>query len=299
VVGVEVAGLDLIVEDIGRPLEEQGGVVLEVNAHPCISLHFTPFCDRPRPICEAILDLLFPDGQCGRIPVVVVATGGGQSLTGRLLEALLKKGRRRIGRTSAAGLYINGRRIKAGDCANAAGARSLFLCPDAELAILQQSCAGIRAEGLAVDRCELTILEDVCGAPGSRESSEWGRAASVLIESLSPQGTLVIDAGQFESFPSAAALSGKRIILTSAARPAGLKAMDSHWVYRRGGEIVLGSARLGEQLLPLPPGWLRDEPWPAELGRAVLHAVAGAWALAVPLDELATGLAALAEDLAE
>lgn len=303
VLGIDLAGLDLIVEDIGRPLEEQGGVVLEVNAGPCIALHFTPFCDRPRPICEAILDLLFPDGQAGRIPVAVVAEADERSPTGRLLEALLRRRGPRIGRSAAAGLYVQGRRIKAGACANVAGARSLLLCPDVELAILQQSCAQIRAEGLAIDRCDLAILADLGAdaAPGSSRFAERVRAAGVLSESLGSAGVLVIDAEQLASFPPASALPQARLILTAAAEPAtALTAAGTsagRWVYRRGDDIVLRSAGRDEQVLSLPPGLLRGEAGSAALGRALLQAVAGAWGLAVPIDELQAGLTALPEAL--
>ena len=39
VLGLDVAGVDVIAEDISRPLEEQGGVVIEVNAGPGLQMH--------------------------------------------------------------------------------------------------------------------------------------------------------------------------------------------------------------------------------------------------------------------
>ena len=245
------------------------------------------------------MELLFPAGQTGRIPVAVIAGDGDGAPTGRLLEALWSPCGPGLGRTSPEGLHVDGRRIKSSDSANAAGARGLFLCPDVERAILEQSCARIRAEGLVVDRCDLAILADIgsSAVPGSRQAAELERAAQVLVEALGPEGTLVLDAGQSGSFPPAFAHAGKCTIVTSAGepatRPTRLGSVQVRYVYRRGGKLVLRSEEQGEQFLPWPPSWLGREPEPAAGERALLQAVAGAWALGVPLEELRAGVAAL------
>ena len=41
-VGLDIAGIDLVAEDISRPLQEQRGMVLEVNAGPSLSMHRRP-----------------------------------------------------------------------------------------------------------------------------------------------------------------------------------------------------------------------------------------------------------------
>ena len=69
-VGLDIAGVDVVARDIGRPLEEQGGVIVEVNAGPGLRMHLEPSAGTPRPVGEAIVDLLFPDGRDGRIPIV-------------------------------------------------------------------------------------------------------------------------------------------------------------------------------------------------------------------------------------
>ncbi|HEV3138478.1 MAG TPA: hypothetical protein VGZ26_11255, partial [Pirellulales bacterium] len=73
VVGLDVAGIDIIADDIGRPLETQDGVVIEVNAGPGLQMHVEPESGIPRPVGEAIVATLFPQGENGRIPIVSVA----------------------------------------------------------------------------------------------------------------------------------------------------------------------------------------------------------------------------------
>ena len=58
VVGLDVAGVDVVCEDIGRPLQDQGGAVVEVNTGPGLLMHLKPAIGQPRPVGEAIVDYL-------------------------------------------------------------------------------------------------------------------------------------------------------------------------------------------------------------------------------------------------
>ena len=70
VVGLDIAGVDMVAEDISRPLAEQRGAIVEVNAGPG-SAH-APQAGRgePRPVGQAIVDTCFRNGDSGRIPIV-------------------------------------------------------------------------------------------------------------------------------------------------------------------------------------------------------------------------------------
>src|SRR6185437_11237503 len=90
VVGLDVAGVDVVTRDISRPLEEQGGVVVEVNAGPGLRMHLEPSAGTPRPVAEAIVDTLFPTGENGRIPVVAITGVNGKTTTTRLIAHMLR-----------------------------------------------------------------------------------------------------------------------------------------------------------------------------------------------------------------
>ncbi|MDB5896157.1 MAG: cyanophycin synthetase, partial [Rhodoferax sp.] len=72
VVGLDIAGVDLVAEDISKPLSQQSAAIVEVNAGPGLLMHLKPAEGAPRPVGRAIVDHLFAESENGRIPVVGV-----------------------------------------------------------------------------------------------------------------------------------------------------------------------------------------------------------------------------------
>ena len=74
-VGLDIAGVDLVCESIARPLAEQGGAIVEVNAGPGLLMHLKPAEGTPRPVGQQIVEHLFPsddeDARPGRIPIEI------------------------------------------------------------------------------------------------------------------------------------------------------------------------------------------------------------------------------------
>src|SRR6185312_2619138 len=89
-VGLDIAGVDIVAVDIGKPLEEQRGAVVEVNAGPGLRMHLEPSAGRPRPVGEAVVASLFPEGGTGRIPLVAVTGVNGKTTTTRLIAHVLR-----------------------------------------------------------------------------------------------------------------------------------------------------------------------------------------------------------------
>ena len=225
-IGLDVAGLDVVAQDIGRPLEDQGGVILEVNAEPTIAFHFPPLCDRYRPVCEAIIESLFPDGRTGRIPVAVISGRGDRVGAGRWLAELVRESGRGIGRASGEGLFLQPERLKPGDQANLAGSLAALLCPEVDIAVLERGLASIRHEGLGLDRVQVAILTRLAG-DGAPLEAELEQAARVLVAATSPNGVVVIEAND----PTAAAMTesfaGTVVVVPAATGAAWAAPVDS------------------------------------------------------------------------
>jgi len=161
IVGLDVAGLDLVANDISQRLEDQGGVVVEVNAGPGLAMHLAPSVGTPRPVGEAIMDTLFPAGENGRIPIVCVTGTNGKSTVTRLVAHILRSAGRVVGMTSSDGIDISGRTIEGGDCAGPRSARKVLLNPQVEAAVFEAARGGILREGLGFDRCDVAVVTNI------------------------------------------------------------------------------------------------------------------------------------------
>jgi cyanophycin synthetase len=285
-IGLDVAGLDVVALDIARPLEEQGGAILEVNAEPTIAFHFPPLCDSYRPVSEAIIDSLFPNGKTGRIPIAVVSGTGDRARTGRLLAELLRAPGRGIGRTSCDGFFVDEELVKPGDQSSLGGSLTPLLCPDVDLVVMERDLASIREEGLGIDRVDVAILTGF-----DRESqldAELARAVGVLTLAAASHGTLVIDAHDRAAL-AAAESSGGTVLLVGPEAPALARQTGRAAAFVRDRQLVFLSCSREELALPLGAGATE----PAGAASGWLGAAAAAWAMGVPLETIGTRLPSL------
>ncbi|HEX7375325.1 MAG TPA: hypothetical protein VF277_10125, partial [Steroidobacteraceae bacterium] len=62
-VGLDICGVDVVCETVGKPLEDQNGGVVEVNAAPGLRMHISPSYGRGRDVGRAVIAHLFPEGE--------------------------------------------------------------------------------------------------------------------------------------------------------------------------------------------------------------------------------------------
>jgi len=70
VVGLDISGIDMVLEDASKPMSSQQGAVIEVNASPGLLAHIKPAQGEGRPVGKAIIEHLFQSERDGRIPIV-------------------------------------------------------------------------------------------------------------------------------------------------------------------------------------------------------------------------------------
>jgi cyanophycin synthetase len=159
-IGLDVAGIDIVCQDIAQPLREQKGGIIEVNAAPGIRMHQYPSRGTPRDAGAAIVEALFGEDN-GRIPVVAVTGTNGKTTTTLLIEHAARMTGLRTGATTTEGVFIDGHAVNKGDCTGYRSARSVLTSPDVDFAVLETARGGILKRGLAYDRCDVSVVLNV------------------------------------------------------------------------------------------------------------------------------------------
>lgn len=298
IVGLDVAGVDVVAEDISQPLEAQRGAIVEVNAGPGLLMHLKPADGPPQPVGRAIVDHLFPDGDDGRIPVVGITGTNGKTVVARLTGRLLHLWGKYVGVACSEGLYLHKRQVQKGDCADWHAGRRILMNRSVEAAIIENGSAVILGQGLAYDRCQVGVVTNIDDADhlGDYDIGDTERMYNVFrtqVDVVLPTGTAVLNARDPRLVEMADLCDGDVVFFGIDPH---LPAIASHValgkraVFVRDGYVVLSSGHHEERLaniaaIPLTLGGRVD--FQAE---NVLAAVGAAWALGVPADLIRVGI---------
>ena len=198
-VGLDICGIDVVCATMLKPLEDQGGGIVEVNAAPGLRMHLDPSFGKGRAVGEAIVGMMFPDGDNARIPVVAIAGTNGKTTTSRLIGRIFQSNGLRIGMTSTDGVYIEDKRIDDGDCSGPRSARNVLLHPDVDAAVFETARGGVLREGLGFDMCDVAVvtnigLGDHLGLNYITTVEDLAVVKRVIVENVSPKGTAVLNA---------------------------------------------------------------------------------------------------------
>src|SRR5574343_1329067 len=169
VVGLDIAGIDLVCQDISKPLADQGGAIVEVNAGPSLLMHIKPGVGKPRPVGKAIVDNLFAASATGRVPLVGVSGTRGKTAVARLVGHLMHLSGRKVGLACSDGIFLGRRQVQKTDAANWGAGHRLLLNRTVEGAVIENGARTILGEGLAYDRCSVGIVTNIVAENESLE----------------------------------------------------------------------------------------------------------------------------------
>jgi len=302
-VGLHICGVDLVCESVLHPIEEQAGGIVEVNAAPGLRMHLAPSYGKPRAIGQAMVDLVFPPGSDGRIPVVAVTGTNGKTTTARLIAHLFSAQGLRVGMTNTDGVYVNGRQIESGDCSGPKSARNVLLHPEVDAAVFETARGGILREGLGFDRCTVAVVTNIgegdhLGLNFITTVEDLAVLKRVIVQNVAPDGYAVLNAADPIVAAMAPACPGK-IIFFAADRHhpvmATHRAQGNRSVYVDGDSVVAAEGSWRESI------HLRDVPITRSGKIAfqvenVMASVAAAWGAGLSWETVRRGLSGFVND---
>ncbi len=197
-IGLDVAGVDLVARDIGAPLNPANGAIIEVNAAPGIRMHHYPAKGKSRNVAGAIVEMLFPPGSKSRIPIVSVTGTNGKTTVTRMISHILQQSGLVVGMTTTDGIYVNERKIVSGDTTGPQSARVVLREPSVDITVLETARGGILRAGLGYDYSDVGIITNISndhlGLDGVESLEEMAYVKSVVAEAVHDKGYVVLNA---------------------------------------------------------------------------------------------------------
>lgn len=198
IIGLDIAGIDVVTQDISKPLSEVDGVIVEVNAAPGFRMHVAPSQGLPRNVAAPVLDMLFPENRSTRIPIIAITGTNGKTTTTRLIAHIYRQTGKVVGYTSTDGIYLGEYLVEKGDNTGPLSAGVILRDPTVEIAVLECARGGILRSGLAFDSCDigviLNVAEDHLGIGDIDTIEQMAKLKGVIAETVDSKGYAVLNA---------------------------------------------------------------------------------------------------------
>ena len=320
VVGLDIAGVDVVAQDISRPLHEQGGAIVEVNAGPGLLMHLKPAEGAPRPVGLAICEHLFPlpsdapDANAsrhvspqGRIPIVGIAGSQDGTQVARLVAWLLHLSGRHTGLACQSGLFLDQRRVESADSTTWEAGQRLLINRAVQAAVFENGAETILRTGLAYDRCQVGVVTDLDGAAALAEfditeDEQMFKVLRSQVDVVLPGGAAVLNADAAGVADMQPLCDGEVIFYSTSADAPALatqRSANGRALTLRQDEVVLIVGHT-ESFLPglgKLTAWHQRHRASGISSSALLAAIGAAWALDIPLNLIGAGMQAFESNL--
>jgi cyanophycin synthetase len=198
IIGLDICGIDIMASNLSEPLEQSGGVILEVNAAPGFRMHLAPANGLPRNVAAPVLDMLYPTGKSCRIPIIAITGTNGKTTTTRLIAHIVKNHGYKVGFTTSDGIYVGNSMLTKGDTTGPVSAEFILKDPTVEFAVLETARGGILRAGLGFGRCDVAVVTNIqadhMGLSDINTLDDMARVKGVVAESVKRDGYAVLNA---------------------------------------------------------------------------------------------------------
>ncbi len=195
-VGLDVGGVDFLIDDITKSYKDTGGAIVEINAAPGFRMHVAPSEGASRDVSGRVMDMLFPIGTEARIPIAAITGTNGKTTTSRMLAHIMKTSGRVVGMTSTDGVYVDGKLSVKGDMTGPTSAQIVLRDPSVDFAVMETARGGLLRGGLGYQRSDvaacLNVTADHLGLRGVNTVDELAVVKRVVVDSATE--TVVLNA---------------------------------------------------------------------------------------------------------
>lgn len=299
VVGLDIAGVDLVAKDISRPLEEQGAAIVEVNAGPGLLMHIKPAKGKPQPVGQAIVNHLFPLENNSRIPLIGVCGSRGATIVSEICAYFFKLSNYYVALSNQHGLSFNQRSVDKNGSSEWELGRRTLLNPLVEASVIESTAKGVLMQGIPYDFCSVGIVTDIDKTTFYPEQSivEERHLFSLYrtqVDVVIPQhGVAVINADESLAHEIAQispaevmyyGLDASNSILVEFAKQSGRSVISqkNQIILRQGNDQVYAFSLSDSE-------YLREDPQSHQLSY-MMAAVGAAWAIGIPFQTIETGI---------
>lgn len=294
VVGLDIAGVDMVLENCALPMQGQRGAVIEVNASPGLLAHIKPANGTGQPVGAAIIDHLFDSKQDGRIPIVGITGTHNTGRMARLVAWLVHISGKHVGLACSEGLYLDSRKVDTADSSTWDAGQRVLMNRSVQAAVFENPCTTILGQGLPYDKCQVGVVTDTTWHESLRDfdildAEQNFKVARTQVDVVLPSGTAVINAMDPQAMALAELCDGRVIFYAQSPEHPTLqahRAQGHQVVCLHEGTIVLAQGSKERPLLRLDS----LKPVKAAQPEMVMAAVAAAWALNITPELIAAGL---------
>jgi UDP-N-acetylmuramyl tripeptide synthase len=185
--GAGLLVVDVVTQEIGEPLHQQNGAIVDVDFAPELDRFLTAGSDLHVRAMSGFVQWLFPGNTRSRIPTVAVTGTNGKTTTCRMITSIMEGGHFNTGFASTDGIYIKNKLVEAGDKAGGGGHHRVFESRGVNLGVLETARGALAHSGFMFDWCNisvcLNVTEDHIGQFGIETVEQMAELKRSVLES--------------------------------------------------------------------------------------------------------------------